>query len=182
MGTTTPVRGVSRELWELRLWPGSLWVALLETPSKYAKEEPGTQKFLNPQRHFFKMLTDVHVPTQAVDTPLPPSSSMTPCSGRLRTCFISTRYSVRLHMYRRRRQMHGSLRTAWLYPVGQLAQRRRKTTAAFRTHYPSSSRLGSGHSGWFDARGQASECLKEVGRELGAMMIARNPFSCVFLR
>ena len=36
------------KLLELRLWPGSLWAALSEAPSKYATEQPRTTIILFP--------------------------------------------------------------------------------------------------------------------------------------
>jgi hypothetical protein len=46
---------VLHKLQELRLWQGSLWAALSETPSKYATEQPGCVEFL---QVFFPSFTD----------------------------------------------------------------------------------------------------------------------------
>jgi len=51
---------VLHKLRELRLWPGSLWAALSETPSKYAKEQPGTHTISFVPRG---ILTDVRTPS-----------------------------------------------------------------------------------------------------------------------
>jgi hypothetical protein len=53
---------------------------------------------------------------------------------------------------------------------GVPAEKERKemeTAATGQTHHASSSRLSPGHLVSFDGRELASECLKEVGRELG---------------
>jgi hypothetical protein len=64
---------VLHKLRELRLWPGSLWAALSETPSKYAKEQPGTHTISFVPRGILTDVRTATLPSQAVDTSLPPA-------------------------------------------------------------------------------------------------------------
>jgi len=131
----------------LRLWPGSLWAALSETPSKYAKEQP------------------------AVDTSLPPAGLIADSVKRSSRAHMFHFYSLLCEIASVPRKAPSAWisadRLAILSVVPAEKEKEMETAATSRTHYRSSSRPGPGHLVSFDGRELARECLKEVGRELG---------------
>jgi hypothetical protein len=160
------------KLRELQLWPGSLWAALSETPSKYAKEQPGTHTTSVVPRG---TLTDVRTATllsQAVDTSLPPAELIADSVKRSSRAHMFHFYSLLCEIASVPRKAPSAWISADRLAVlsGVPAEKEKKemeAAATGRTHHPSSSRPGSGHLASFDARELARECLKEVGRELG---------------
>jgi hypothetical protein len=162
---------VLHKLRELRLWPGSLWAALSETPSKYAKEQPGTLVNSFVPRG---ILTDVHtaaLPSQAVDTSLRPAELIADSVKRSSRAHMFHFYSLLCEIASVPRKAPSAWISADRLAVlsGAPAEREKETETAAtgRTHHPSSSRSGAGHLVSFDGRELARECLKEVGRELG---------------
>jgi hypothetical protein len=161
---------VLHKLRELRLWPGSLWAALSETPSKYAKEQPGTHT-ISYVPH--KILTDVltHLP-EAVDTSLPPAELIADSVKRSSRAHMFHFYSLLCEIASVPRKAPSAWISADRLAVlsGVPAEKEKKemdAAATDRTHDPRSSRPGAGHIVSFDARELARECLKGVGRELG---------------
>jgi hypothetical protein len=164
---------VLHKLRELRLWPGSLWAALSETPSKYAREQPGahTISFVP-----HGILTDVCTATltpQAVDTSLPPAELIADSVKRSSRAHMFHFYSLLCEIASVPRKAPSAWvsgdRLAVLSLSGVPAEKEMKEMDAVstgRAHHPSS-RPGPGHLVSFDARELARECLKEVGRELG---------------
>jgi hypothetical protein len=82
---------VLHKLRELRLWQGSLWAALSETPTKCATEQPGCVEFLQSSIPF---LTDFFASTPS-DRHIPPTVR---AHRRLGEAFISRAFVPLLHI------------------------------------------------------------------------------------
>jgi hypothetical protein len=156
---------VLHKLRELRLWPGSLWAALSESPSKYATEQPGTfaphaaSRFA--ARGSGSNLSDCvrSSAPEAIDASLEPSELIADAVKR------SSRGHV-FHFYTLLCEIASVPRKA---PNVWITADRLGTASDGPTTVDSGvgSGIGRGHVLSFDARVLARECLKEVGRELG---------------
>jgi hypothetical protein len=148
-----------------------LWAALSEAPSKYAKEQPGTQT-ISYGPH--EIVTDVYTtfPSEAVDTSLPAAELIADSVKRSSRAHMFHFYSLLCEIASVPRKAPSAWISADRLAVlsGVREEKEKKEVDAARTdraHDPRSSRPGSGHVVSFDARELARECLKGVGRELG---------------
>ncbi|KAH9955055.1 hypothetical protein BC827DRAFT_1262095 [Russula dissimulans] len=134
---------VLHKLRELRLWPGSLWAALSETPSKYATEQP------------------------AIDTLLSPSELIADSVKRSTRAHVFHFYALLCEIASIPRKAPN----AWITADRLVAPGRHagKEPANVQTHLNDRHVYGNGLGNLLslDARLLARECLKEVGRELG---------------
>ncbi|KAI9452204.1 hypothetical protein F5148DRAFT_1237059 [Russula earlei] len=134
---------VLHKLRELRLWPGSLWAALSETPSKYATEQP------------------------AIDTSLPPSELIADAVKRSTRAHVFHFYTLLCEIASIPRKTP----SAWITADRLVAAPGNEPAAGVhpggRHAHASGPSSGAGSLVSLDARVLASECLKGVGRELG---------------
>ncbi|PCH34907.1 hypothetical protein WOLCODRAFT_27538 [Wolfiporia cocos MD-104 SS10] len=133
---------VLQKLLQLRLWPGTLWAALSESPSKYCMEQPGIDQSLEPMQliadavkrsptahlfHFYPILCEiVSIPRKSPST------------------WVMTTSATR----------------------GQSAVHLADSIATRPNALPKISN-GDHRAVELDARTLATECLKEVGRGMG---------------
>jgi len=144
-------------------------VALSETPSKYAKEQPGTHTICFVPRG---ILTDIR--TTALikrSTRLSPAELIVDSVKRSSRAYMFHFYSLLCEIASVPRKAPSAWISADRLAVlsGLPAEKEKKETepaATGRAHHPSSSRPGPGFVS-FDGRELARECPKEVGRELG---------------
>lgn len=136
---------VLHKLLELRLWPGSLWAALSEAPSKYATAQP------------------------PVDTSLPASELIADSVKRSSCAHVFHFYALLCEIV----SVPRKAASAWIAADRLVAPALVKpgdmdkgSTAAVHVHH-SFGRVGPGHLVPLDARALARECLREVGHELG---------------
>ena len=120
---------------------------------------------------FSGILTEVRtatLPSQAVDTSLPPAGLIADSVKRSSRAHMFHFYSLLCEIASVPRKAPSAWisadRLAILSGVPAEKEWEMETAATSRTHYRSNSRPGPGH---LDGRALARECLKEVGRELG---------------
>ena len=147
-------------------------MALSEAPSKYTKEQPGTHTILFVPHGILIDVRTVSLPSQAVDTSLPPTELIADSVKRSSRAHMFHFYSLLCEIASVPRKAPSAWISADRLAVlsGLPAEKEKKETepaATGRAHHPSSSRPGPGHLVSFDGRELARECLKEVGRELG---------------
>ena len=137
---------VLRKLLALRLWPGTLWAALSDTPSKYYIEQPGL--FSCCSVFVFALRNDV-----ALDQSLPPSTLIADAIKRSTKAHLFHFYPILCEIVSIPRKPP----TAWIVP------RPLSSSREGSNEEPSSSATAVE----LDTRILAKDCLKEVGRELG---------------
>ncbi|KAI0354523.1 hypothetical protein OH77DRAFT_1548844 [Trametes cingulata] len=136
---------VLRKLLALKLWPGTLWAALSDAPSKYSAEQPDIDKSLSPSAviadavkrstrahlfHFYPILCEiVSIPRKS-----PTAWVMSAAPRTTTTSNEATSNDARNSI-------------SWTDVANGVA--------------------GEGHAVELDARTLVKECLREVGRELG---------------
>ncbi|KAI0048499.1 hypothetical protein FA95DRAFT_1517415 [Auriscalpium vulgare] len=137
---------VLHKLQELRLWPGSLWAALSDSPTQYATHQP------------------------PVDTSLPPSALIADSAKRSTRGHLFHFYTVLAEIASVPRKAP----SAWVVSDQLFADTDREDArgGSADAHAHAGSRiaaggLAAGRITALDARALARECLKEVGRELG---------------
>jgi len=132
---------ILHKLRELRLWQGSLWAALSETPSKYATEQP------------------------AIDTSLSPSELIVDSVKRSTRAHVFHFYALLCEIASIPRKAPN----AWIIADHLVAPGRHAGNEPVQTHLNDRHVYGNGLGNLLslDARLLARECLKEVGHELG---------------
>ncbi|KAH9847754.1 hypothetical protein C2E23DRAFT_740985 [Lenzites betulinus] len=136
---------VLRKLLALKLWPGTLWAALSDSPSTYAVEQPH------------------------VDQSLPPSELIADAVKRSTKAHLFHFYPILCEIVAVPRKTP----TAWVMSSApRTASSPREATASDARNSMSLADVAKGaasegHAVELDARALVKECLKEVGRELG---------------
>jgi hypothetical protein len=173
---------VLHKLRELRLWPGSLWAALSESPSKYATEQPGTFTCPSPTSPFPPAQTVSLTCTAttagagagiqtAIDTSLTPSELIADAVKRSSRGHVFHFYTLLCEIASVPRKAPN----AWIAAdrVGATSKEKQENGGGrMSAHAPTGAGSGVDHGHHvlsFDARVLARECLKEVGRELGVL-------------
>ncbi len=139
---------VLRKLLALKLWPGTLWAALSDSPSKYASEQPGSSC------HLF-MLKISLIMDSAIDQTLTPSALISDAVKRSTKAHLFHFYPILCEIVAIPRKPP----TAWVMTGGHRMSAESRNT--------SGEDASDGHAVELDARTLVKDCLKEVGRELG---------------
>ncbi|EGO23125.1 hypothetical protein SERLADRAFT_439867 [Serpula lacrymans var. lacrymans S7.9] len=147
---------VLRKLLELRLWPGTLWAAWSDSPSRHSASQPSESASYFVTYFVFTFLDE------AVDVSLSPSALVADVVKRSSVAHLFHTYSTLCEIASIPRKMP----SAWVTTHSSLSS----PAVAGEAHR---SRIGAsdkenGKVVEVDARVLARECLKTIGKEIGA--------------
>ncbi|KAH7886558.1 hypothetical protein F5I97DRAFT_1868110 [Phlebopus sp. FC_14] len=150
---------VLRKLLALRLWPGTLWAALSESPSRYSSTQPRLSHFeLNPF-----LLTDSSQFNLAVDPSLPASALIADVVKRSPVAHLFYFYPIFCELSSLPRKTP----SAWINAGAPASPH-----AQAEGDGPARARIGmeeaQGKMIEVDARALSKECLTVLGKEMGA--------------
>ena len=165
------------KLRELQLWPGSLWAALSESPSKICNGAARTVII-----HSLPICGHAQSAPKAIDASLPPSELIADAVKRSSRAHMFHFYSLLCEIASVPRKSPNAWIAADRLATPAAGKEKERVAGAHINHggkpKQASTTAGTittgsgavsnlGHVVSFDARALARECLKEVGRELG---------------